>query len=174
MPDKKVREPGLLQSLIPIVILIALLALNVILFGDDTLSGANQIVLIFAATIAALFAISNGHKWMDLREGIVKSIGSAMPSILILLLIGSLAGTWLLSGVVPALIYYGLKIINPTRFLCAAVIVSALVSVATGSSWSTIATLGIVTLVILGEFASTEAGPPVGVLVYSSLEFPTS
>ena len=146
MPDKKVREPGLLQSLIPIVILIALLALNVILFGDDTLSGANQIVLIFAATIAALFAISNGHKWLDLRKGIVKSIGSAMPSILILLLIGSLAGTWLLSGVVPALIYYGLKIINPSIFLFAAVIVSALVSVATGSSWSTIATLGIALL----------------------------
>ncbi len=146
MVEKKVREPGLFQSLIPIILLIALLALNVILFGDDTLSGANQIVLILAATVAALIAISLGHDWLDLRKGIVKSIGSAMPSILILLLIGSLAGTWLLSGVVPALIYYGLKIINPTIFLFAAVIVSALVSVATGSSWSTIATIGIALL----------------------------
>ena len=146
MHEKEIRKPGLLQSLIPIVCLIALLALNVLLFGDDALSGANQIVLLLSATIAAIIAVSLGHNWLSLRSGVVKSIGSAMPSILILLLIGSLAGTWLLSGVVPALIYYGLKILNPTIFLFAAVIVSALVSVATGSSWSTIATLGIALL----------------------------
>jgi len=146
MVDKEIRGPSLLQSLIPIVCLIALLALNVVLFGDDTLSGANQIVLLLSAAIASLIAIKLGHKWMDIRKSMVKSIGSAMPSILILLLIGSLAGTWLLSGVVPALIYYGLMIINPAVFLFAALIVSALVSVATGSSWSTIATLGIALL----------------------------
>ena len=146
MVDKEIRGPSLLQSLIPIVCLIALLALNVVLFGDDTLSGANQIVLLLSAAIASLIAISLGHNWKDIRKSMVKSIGSAMPSILILLLIGSLAGTWLLSGVVPALIYYGLKIINPVVFLFAALIVSALVSVATGSSWSTIATLGIALL----------------------------
>ena len=146
MVEKEIRAPGLLQSLIPIICLIALLALNVLLFGDDTLSGANQIVLLLSATIASIIAISLGHKWKDIRKSIVKSISSAMPSILILLLIGSLAGTWLISGVVPALIYYGLKMINPTIFLFAAVLVSALVSVATGSSWSTIATLGIALL----------------------------
>lgn len=146
MVEKNIRTPGLLQSLIPILCLIALLALNVALFGDEALSGANQIVLLFSATIAALIAVNLGHDWKEIRKSIVKSIGSAMPSILILLLIGSLAGTWLLSGVVPALIYYGLKIINPTIFLFAAIIVSALVSVATGSSWSTIATLGIALL----------------------------
>ena len=146
MHTKNIRTPGLFQSLIPIIFLISLLALNVILFGDDTLSGANQIVLLLSATIASIIAISLGHNWKSIRISIVKSIGSAMPSMLILLLIGSLAGTWLLSGVVPALIYYGLKIINPSIFLFAAIIVSALVSVATGSSWSTIATLGIALL----------------------------
>lgn len=146
MVDKKTREPGLFQSLIPLICLIGLLALNVVLFGDDTLSGANQIVLLLSASVAAIIAVSLGHSWKNIRVSIVKSISSAMPSILILLLIGSLAGTWLLSGVVPALIYYGLKIINPTIFLFAAIIVSALVSIATGSSWSTIATLGIALL----------------------------
>jgi NhaC family Na+:H+ antiporter len=81
-----------------------------------------------------------------MQEGIVKSISDAMASILILLLIGSLAGTWLLSGIVPAMIYYGLHILNPTIFLFAACVVSAIVSVATGSSWSTIATIGIALL----------------------------
>lgn len=146
MVEKEIRTPGLIQSLIPIIFLIALLALNVALFGDDTLSGANQIVLLLSASVASIIAISLGHGWISIRKSIVKSIGSAMPSMLILLLIGSLAGTWLLSGVVPALIYYGLKLINPTIFLFAAIIVSALVSVATGSSWSTIATLGIALL----------------------------
>ena len=164
MAEQKIRTPGLLQSLIPIVCLIALLALNVILFGDDTLSGANQIVLLLAATIAAIIAFSLGHTWLDIRKSMVKSIGSAMPSILILLLIGSLAGTWLLSGVVPALIYYGLKIINPTIFLLAAVVVSALVSVATGSSWSTIATLGIALLGI-GKALGFHEGVVAGAII---------
>ncbi|MCD6347674.1 MAG: Na+/H+ antiporter NhaC, partial [Bacteroidales bacterium] len=116
------------------------------------------------ASIAALFAKKLGHKWSSIRAGMVKSIGTAMPSILILLLIGSLAGTWLLSGVVPALIYYGLKIINPTIFLFAAVVVSAIVSVATGSSWSTIATLGIALLGI-GKALGFHEGVVAGAII---------
>ena len=146
MSESQKPLPSFFESLIPIAFLISLLALNVILFGDDTLGGPNQIVLLLAAGVASLIAKRHGNNWKAIRSGMVRSISSAMPSILILLLIGSLAGTWLLSGVVPALIYYGLKIINPTFFLFAAVIVSAIVSVATGSSWSTIATLGIALL----------------------------
>ncbi|MFW5725898.1 MAG: Na+/H+ antiporter NhaC, partial [Bacteroidota bacterium] len=116
------------------------------IFGDDSLSGSNQIVLILSAAVASVVAIRLGHKWTDLRAGIVKSIGSAMTAILILLLIGSLAGTWLLGGIVPAMIYYGLQILNPTIFLLAACVVSAVVSLATGSSWSTVATLGVALL----------------------------
>jgi NhaC family Na+:H+ antiporter len=137
------REPTLIESLIPVIFLILFLAFNVFVFGDDSLSGSNQIVLIISGAFAAIIASRSGIGWKELRKGIVKTINSAMPSILILLLIGSLAGTWLLSGVVPAMIYYGLKIIHPAIFLFAACIVSAIVSLATGSSWSTVATLGV-------------------------------
>ena len=140
------KQPKLYQALIPILALVGFLALNVYLFGDDTLGGANQTALILAGAIAAVISIRLGRKWTDIRSSIVKSISSAMPSILILLLIGALAGTWMISGVVPAMVFYGLKMLNPTIFLFASVIVSALVSLATGSSWSTIATIGIALL----------------------------
>ncbi len=137
------KEPTLFQSLIPVIFLILLLSVNVGIFGDNALDGSNQIVLILSAAVATIVAINLGFKWSELQKGIVKSISSAMGSMLILLLIGSLAGTWLLSGVVPAMIYYGLKILNPTIFLFATCIVCSIVSVATGSSWTTAATVGI-------------------------------
>ena len=111
------KRPTLLQAFIPIVCLIFMLSLNVFFFGEDTLSGANQIALLLAAAIAGVIAIRLKLKWPQILGQIVKSIGSAMPAILILLLIGSLAGTWLLSGVVPALIYSGIKILHPSIFL---------------------------------------------------------
>ena len=144
--NRTIREPTIIQALTPVILLILLLSLNVYFFGDDTLAGANQIALLLAAAAGGVIAVSLGHNWYDVRKQIVRSIGSAMPSIIILLLIGSLAGTWLLSGVVPALIYYGLKILNPAIFLLACVVVCSLVSVATGSSWSTVATIGIALL----------------------------
>ena len=150
------REATLFEALLPIIILIILLSLNVILF-DDTLGGANQIALLISAAIAGLIAHRLGLKWTRIREKVVSTIGSAMPSMLILLLIGSLAGTWMISGVVPAMIYYGLEIINPKLFLFTAVVVSAIVSVATGSSWSTIATIGVALLGIGKALGMNEA-----------------
>lgn len=126
----------------PLVVLIGLLAANVALF-DDTLAGSNQIALILAAAVAAVISIRTGITWKKIQKKITGTIKSALPSILILLLIGSLAGTWMISGVVPAMIYYGLGIISPRIFLFTAVIVGCIVSVVTGSSWSTVATVGI-------------------------------
>lgn len=143
---KAKRRPKLIEALLPVIFLTLLISINVFVFGDDSLSGSNQIVLILSAAVAAIVAIRLGIKWDKLHKGIVKSIGSAMSAILILLLIGSLAGTWLLSGIVPAMIYYGLQILNPTIFLVAACVVSAIVSLATGSSWSTVATIGVALL----------------------------
>lgn len=134
-----------------------MLTLNVMLF-EDTLAGANQIALLLAAAIAGVIAIRLGFKWDDVRKKIVSTIGSAMPSIIILLLIGSLAGTWMISGVVPAMIYYGLDIISPKLFLFTAVIISAIVSVSTGSSWSTIATIGVA---LLGIGKAIGIGEPI-------------
>ena len=141
------REPTLWEALIPIIFLIILLFFNVFfVFKDAALDGSNQIILLLSAAVTALIGIRLGVTWETLSDGMVKSIGAAMPSILILLLIGSLAGTWLLSGIVPAMIYYGLYVLNPTIFLFAACLVCAIVSLATGSSWSTVATIGVALL----------------------------
>ncbi|HHJ09646.1 MAG TPA: Na+/H+ antiporter NhaC [Bacteroidetes bacterium] len=136
------KEPTLFQASLPLLFLIIFLYLNVRFF-KDTLSGSNQMALMLAAAIAGLVAYSTGVRWKEMETSIVRSISSAMPAILILFLIGALAGTWMLSGVVPTLIYYGLEILNPKIFLFASITVAALVSLATGSSWSTIATIGI-------------------------------
>jgi Na+:H+ antiporter, NhaC family len=143
---KPIKSPSLLQSLLPLAFLITFLTLNVKYFGDNTLAGANQIALILASTIAGLIAVNLGHNWLDVRAKVVSSISSAMPSILILFLIGSLAGTWMISGVVPMLIYYGLQILDPKIFLFATVVICSVVSLATGSSWSTVATIGVALL----------------------------
>ncbi|MDH5381030.1 MAG: sodium:proton antiporter, partial [Cyclobacteriaceae bacterium] len=141
---KEVKKlPSTFESIVPILFLIGLLALNVYIFGDSASYGPNQIALLFAASIAAVMALRLGFNWDDVVEGMVKSISSAMSAILILLMIGSLAGTWMLGGIVPAMIYYGLDLISPSLFLIAACLVSAIVSLATGSSWSTTATIGV-------------------------------
>mgnify|MGYP000886643221 CR=1 FL=1 len=140
------KDVHFLVAMIPIVILVVLLYLNVSLFSDDATYGSNQIALLLAALAASVIGLFRGFTWHNLQDGVVKSISSALPAILILLLIGALAGTWMMSGVVPTMIYYGLKVLNPTIFLVAACIVSAIVAVATGSSWSTIATVGVALL----------------------------
>ena len=160
----KEDEISFIEALYPIFFLILLLSLNVGIFGDDALSGSNQICLILAAAYAAIVAVPMGFKWEFLEKGIVKSISSAMGSMLILLLIGSLAGTWLLSGIVPAMIYYGLEILNPTIFLFAACIVCSIVSVATGSSWTTAATVGIA-LIGIGKALGIHEGWVAGAIL---------
>ncbi|HAX95239.1 MAG TPA: Na+/H+ antiporter NhaC [Prolixibacteraceae bacterium] len=150
------REARLIEALIPLIILIGLLSANVFLF-EDTLAGSNQMALILASTVAGLLALRTGLRWADIERKVVDTIKSAMPSMLILLMIGSLAGAWMISGVVPAMIYYGLDIISPKMFLFTAVAVSAIVSVATGSSWSTVATIGVALLGIGAAIGINEA-----------------
>jgi Na+:H+ antiporter, NhaC family len=160
----KKKQATLFQALLPILFLILLLTLNVLVFGSDAIGGANQIVLLLSAGVAGLVAWNLGYAYDEINTSIVRSISSAMPAIIILLTIGSLSGTWLLSGIVPAMIYYGLKILNPTIFLFAACIVSAIVSVATGSSWSTIATVGIALLGI-GQAMELSEGVVAGAII---------
>ena len=116
------------------------------MYGDNSLGGANQLALLFAAATASFVGVKYGSSWKTILNGASKSISSTTPALIILLLIGSLAGTWLLSGIIPAMIYYGLQILNPKIFLFATAIITAIVSLATGSSWSTIATIGIALL----------------------------
>lgn len=140
------KTPTLFVSFIPIIFLIILLTFNVIFWKDDTLSGSNQVALLLAGAVGAIIATRLGVNWEKIRDSIVNTIGKSMQAILILLLIGALSGTWLLSGTIPTLIYYGLDVLHPSIFLFAAVIISGLVSLATGSSWSTIATIGVALL----------------------------
>lgn len=142
----KTRQPTLLLALLPIAVLVVLLTANVIFFGSDATAGPNQIALVMAAAVAGIISWQLGFGWKDIEHSVVKSIGTAMGAMLILLVIGSLAGTWLISGIVPAMIYYGLQVLNPTIFLFASCIVCSVVALATGSSWSTIATVGIALL----------------------------
>jgi Na+:H+ antiporter, NhaC family len=140
------KEPTLWLASVPLIAIILLLTLNVVLFGPDATNGPNQVAMILAAGVAAIISFRLGYSWDEIEHSIVKSISSAMGAILILMVIGALSGTWLLSGIVPAMIYYGLKILNPTIFLFAACVVCCIVSLATGSSWSTVATVGIALL----------------------------
>lgn len=146
LPHTRTKAPSLFQALIPLVVLIVLLALNVSVLGDSGLDGPNQIALLLAAAVAMGIGLFNRHSYTDLLEQVVRSISTALGAVLILLMIGALAGTWLISGVVPAMIDHGLKLLSPTFFLFAACVVCCIVSLATGSSWSTVATVGIALL----------------------------
>lgn len=145
------KSPSFIQSLLPVLILIVLLFLNVKYF-EDPIGGANQIALFIAAIIGGLIGWHNKVKWENMQRKIVQTIHSAMTSILILLLIGALSGAWMISGVIPMMIYYGVDIMHPSYFLLATVILCSIVSLATGSSWSTIATVGVAIIGIGNAF----------------------
>ena len=160
----KKRIPTLIESFLPIIFLVIFLSINVTVFGDDALSGSIQIVLIFSSAIATVIAFNLGFTWVEIQKGIQNSINSAIPSILILFLVGSLAGSWLLSGIVPALIYYGIQILNAKIFLFAACIICIIVSMATGSSWTTSATIGIA-LIGIGKALNIPEGLIAGAIL---------
>lgn len=134
-------------SLIPILILVTLLALNISIFGSDAILGASQVALLFSAGVAIWLAMLLFKvPWQDFEETIKSNIGDVTTAIVILFLIGAISGTWTVSGIVPTFIYYGVKIISPKVFLLTACIICALVSVTIGSSWTTIATIGVALL----------------------------
>ena len=140
--EQKLPHP--LISVIPLAVLIALIVLVVNLFPDDALSGASQVALMIATVVCV--ALANGiykTPWSDFEKMIKSTVGDAGVSILILLLIGMMSATWMISGVVPTLIYYGVQVMSPALFLPCACIISAVISVVTGTSWTTIATIGI-------------------------------
>ena len=144
------KAPTLLQSLIPVAVLILLLFLSVKFFKDDSSYGPNQIALILCAGVAILIGIRNGYGWKELEKGMVHGISMSMGAIFILLVVGSLIGTWILSGIVPTLIYYGLHILHPTIFYLATCVVCAVIALATGSSWTTASTIGIALMGVAG------------------------
>ena len=146
-------------ALLPLLVLIGLLAFNVFVYGDDALSGSNQFILLFGGAVAAMVGFANKISYAIMLDKVADNLKSVTGAILILLFVGALAGTWLIGGVIPAMIYYGLQILHPSIFLPACVIICALISLATGSSWTTSATVGIA-LIGIGK----ALGVPVGMV----------
>ncbi|NTS76069.1 Na+/H+ antiporter NhaC [Catenovulum sp. SM1970] len=138
-----IRPATLKDALVPLISLFILLASSVILFSDDSSYGPNQIALILSAFIASLMALKNGFKWKDIEQAMIKGISLSMGAILILLAVGALIGTWIVSGTVPTLIYFGLSLLSPAFFYTAACIICAVVAISIGSSWTVAATIGV-------------------------------
>jgi len=139
--------PRTVISLIPVIVLVTLLAVNIALYGSDAILGASQVALLTAAGVSVLLAtIFFKTPWKAFEEAIRNNYADVAGATLILFLIGAVSGTWTLSGVVPAFIYYGVQVISPKVFLLTACVICAVVSVMTGSSWTTIATIGVALL----------------------------
>lgn len=138
-----VREPSLFQASLPIVTLIGLLSLSVFLFGDDASGGANQVALLFASVVAALVGRWIGYSWSSIQEAVTKGVSVAIGSILILLAVGALIGTWSMSGTIVSMVYYGLEILHAKYFYVGACILCALVGLSVGSSWTVAGTIGV-------------------------------
>lgn len=155
---KPVSEMTLLRALIPILFLVGLLACSVFLFGADSSYGANQVALMLAACVAALVGRSVGVSWSEAQEGIIHGISVGLAPILILLAVGMLIGSWILSGTVPAMIYYGVEVLNPRIFYAASAAICAIVALSIGSSWTVAGTLGIG---LMGIAASFDLSPAV-------------
>jgi len=143
MSTSEPREPSFLDALIPVIALVSMLSLSVYLYGDGSSSGANQIALIMAGSVALIIGVKNGHKWRDIEKAIAQGIANTYGAILILMAVGMLIGSWIISGTVPAMIYYGLQILNPIFFYFTACILSAITAISIGSSWTVASTIGI-------------------------------
>ncbi|MDN3492071.1 Na+/H+ antiporter NhaC [Winogradskyella bathintestinalis] len=152
------------EALIPVFALVAMLSYNIFVYGDDALNGSNQFILIMGAAIAAIVGFYNKVKYKRMLEEVAENIKSTVGAILILLMVGALAGTWLISGIIPSMIYYGLQILNPTIFLAASVIICSIISIATGSSWTTSATIGIA-LIGIGKTLGIDIGMTAGAVL---------
>lgn len=165
MKNSQIKSPSIAVALIPLAVLVIFLALTIHLFGGDAIAGGSQLSLLTASALCTALAIGIYHiKWQTLEDAIVENMRNATPALLILLLIGAIAGTWMASGIIPTLIYYGLKIMHPSIFLPASCIICAVISLLTGSSWTTIATIG-VALMGIGRAMGFEDGWVAGAII---------
>lgn len=159
------KFPSPLVSLIPIAALIVLLFFTISTFGSDALTGASQVSLLVATALCVFIGMWRyGIPWKDFEKAITNNIAGVSSALIILLIIGALSAVWMVSGVVPTLIYYGVQIIHPRFFLLCTCIICAVVSVMTGSSWTTIATIGIA-LMGIGKAQGFEEGWIAGAII---------
>ena len=163
--NSKNKELSIFEALIPVVALILMLFYNVFfVFGDNALYGSNQFILLLGAAVAAIVGFFKKTSYSQMLNEVSENLKSTTGALLILLMVGALSGTWLVSGIIPTMIYYGLQLLNPTFFLVATVIICAIISIATGSSWTTSATVGIA-LVGIGETLGISLGMTAGAVL---------
>lgn len=159
------KAPSPLVSLLPIVVLVILLFATIRVFGSDALNGGSQVSLLTTTSICILIGMAFYKiPWKDYELAITNNVAGVTTAIIILLIIGALSGIWMISGVVPTLIYYGMQIIHPSFFLTSTCIICVLISVMTGSSWTTIATIGIA-LMGIGKAQGFEEGWIAGAII---------
>ncbi len=161
---KSTQPISLTLALTPLLLLVILLGINVFYFGDASLDGSNQFILLIGGFLAALVGFYQKVSYEDMMEAVSSNLKSTSGSLLILLMVGALSGSWLISGIIPSMIFYGIKILNPTVFLAASVVICALISVATGSSWTTSATVGIA-LIGVGNAMGVPVGMTAGAII---------
>ena len=161
---KSTQTISLTLALTPLLLLIILLGINVFYFGDASLDGSNQFILLIGGFLAALVGFYQKVSYEDMMDAVSSNLKSTSGSLLILLMVGALSGSWLISGIIPSMIFYGIKILNPTVFLAASVVICALISVATGSSWTTSATVGIA-LIGVGNAMGVPVGMTAGAII---------
>ena len=165
MEHNPTKIPSPLLSLVPILVLVTFLFVTIRTFGSDALSGGSQIVLLTATAVCCLIAMTYSKvRWKALELAMINNITGVATALIILLIIGALSGSWMISGVVPTLIYYGMQIIHPSFFLTSTCIICVLISVMTGSSWTTIATIGIA-LMGIGKAQGFEEGWIAGAII---------
>ena len=160
----KNKELSLGIAFLPIIILVILLSYNVLIFGDEALGGSNQFILLLGAAIAGIVGFYYKIGYRSMIDRVSENLQSVTGALLILLFVGALAGTWLISGIIPAMIYYGLQILHPSIFLPACIIICAIISLATGSSWTTSATVGIA-LIGIGKALGVPVGMVAGAVI---------
>ena len=159
------RELNIWEALIPVIILMGLLAYN-IFFADGVMFGdySNQIILLIGALVALIVGVFNKVSFATMAAEVYENLKSIFIPVMILLLVGALAGTWLVSGVIPAMVYYGLQVLHPSIFLPACVVICSIISIATGSSWTTSATVGIA-LIGIGSALGIHTGMIAGAVI---------
>jgi len=158
------KELHIREALLPVIVLVGLLAYNVFIFKDDALSGSNQFILLIGGAVAAIVGFRNKVSYETMLSEVGNNFKSTAGAILILLMVGALAGSWLISGIIPSMVYYGLQILHPSFFLPSCVMICAIISIATGSSWTTSATVGIA-LIGIGKAMGIPLGMTAGAVI---------
>ncbi|MBQ6389356.1 MAG: Na+/H+ antiporter NhaC [Mogibacterium sp.] len=159
LEEREIRKPTMVHALISLLGLVAVMVVGIVIMGADP-----HIPMFLGVIIASIVTMTLGYKWSDIEGMMIDGIAKAMQSVLILAIVGMMIGAWLLSGTIPTMIYYGLKLLSPKIFLVATVLICSITSLATGTSWGTMGTMGLA-LIGIGSGLGMPIGPTAGAVI---------